>query len=59
MFNRGVDQVQIDYVNHITVFKVEVKVSQNYTSGNGGKVGGDVVENKKKCRRKHFETLSM
>ena len=26
-------------------FKVEVKVSQSYTKEDGGKVGGDVVEN--------------
>ena len=32
-------------VNLITAFKVEVKVSQSYTNENGGKVGGDVVEN--------------
>lgn len=32
-------------VNLITAFKVDVKVSQSYTNGNGGKVGGDVVEN--------------
>ena len=29
-------------VNHITAFKVEVKVSQSYTKENGGKVGGKV-----------------
>ncbi len=32
-------------VNLITAFKVDVKVSQSYTNKNGGKVGGDVVEN--------------
>lgn len=32
-------------VNLITAFKVDVKVSQSYTNENGGKVGGDVVEN--------------
>ena len=56
MFNRGVGQVQTDLkengnlpaefnVNLITAFKVDVKVSQSYTSETGGKVGGDVVEN--------------
>ena len=32
-------------VNLITAFKVDVKVSQSYTNENGGKVGGDIVEN--------------
>ena len=32
-------------VNLITAFKVDVKVSQSYTNENGGKIGGDVVEN--------------
>ena len=32
-------------VNLITAFKVDVKVSQSYTKENGGKVGGDIVEN--------------
>ena len=32
-------------VNLITAFKVDVKVSQSYANENGGKVGGDVVEN--------------
>ena len=32
-------------VNLITAFKVDVIVSQSYTNENGGKVGGDVVEN--------------
>lgn len=52
MFNRGVGQVQTDLkengnqpaefnVNLITVFKVDVKVSQSYTNEIGGKVGGD------------------
>ena len=56
MFSRGIGQVQTDLkengnqpaefnVNLITAFKVEVKVSQSYTNENGGKVGGDVVEN--------------
>ena len=56
MFNRGVGQVQTDLkengnqpaefnVNLITAFKVDVKVSQSYTNENGGKVGGDIVEN--------------
>ena len=53
MFNRGVGQVQTDLkengnqpaefnVNHITAFKVEVKVSQSYTNETGSKVGGKV-----------------
>ncbi|MCI7001181.1 MAG: transcriptional regulator, partial [Prevotella sp.] len=56
MFNRGVGQVQTDLkengnqpaefnVNLITAFKVDVKVSQSYTNNNGGKDGGDIVEN--------------
>ena len=56
MFNRGVGQVQTDLkengnqpaefnVNLITAFKVDVKVSQSYANENGGKVGGDIVEN--------------
>ena len=56
MFNRGVGQVQTDLkengnqpaefnVNLITAFKVDVKVSQSYTNENGGKNGGDIVEN--------------
>ena len=56
MFNRGVGQVQTDLkengnqpaefnVNLITAFKVDVKVSQSYTNENGGKDGGDIVEN--------------
>jgi ATP-dependent DNA helicase RecG len=56
MFNRGVGQVQTDLkengnlpaefnVNLITAFKVDVKVSQSYTKENGGKTGGDIVEN--------------
>ena len=56
MFNRGVGQVQTDLkengnqpaefnVNLITAFKVDVKVSQSYTNENGGKIGGDIVEN--------------
>ncbi len=56
MFNRGVGQVQTDLkengnqpaefnVNLITAFKVDVIVSQSYTNENGGKVGGDIVEN--------------
>lgn len=32
-------------VNLITAFKVDVKVSQSYINENGGKIGGDVVEN--------------
>ncbi len=32
-------------VNLITAFKVDVKVSQSYANENGGKVGGDIVEN--------------
>ena len=32
-------------VNLITAFKVDVKVSQSYTNNNGGKDGGDIVEN--------------
>lgn len=32
-------------VNLITAFKVDVKVSQSYTNENGGKIGGNVVEN--------------
>ena len=32
-------------VNLITAFKVDVKVSQSYNNENGGKIGGDVVEN--------------
>ena len=32
-------------VNLITAFKVDVRVSQSYTKEDGGKVGGDVVEN--------------
>ena len=32
-------------VNLITAFKVDVRVSQSYTNNNGGKDGGDVVEN--------------
>ena len=32
-------------VNLITAFKVDVIVSQSYANENGGKVGGDVVEN--------------
>ena len=54
--NRGVGQVQADLkengnqpaefnVNLITAFKVDVKVSQSYTKENGGKFGGDIVEN--------------
>ena len=56
MFNRGVGQVQTDLkengnqpaefnVNLITAFKVDVRVSQSYTNNNGGKDGGDIVEN--------------
>ena len=56
MFNRGVGQVQTDLkengnqpaefnVNLITAFKVDVRVSQSYANENGGKIGGDVVEN--------------
>ena len=56
MFNRGVGQVQTDLkengnqpaefnVNLITAFKVDVIVSQSYTNNNGGKDGGDIVEN--------------
>ena len=56
MFNRGVGQVQTDLkengnppaefnVKLITAFKVDVKVSQSYTNENGGKTGGDIVEN--------------
>ena len=32
-------------VNLITAFKVDVKVSQSYTKEDGGKTGGDIVEN--------------
>ena len=32
-------------VNLITAFKVDVRVSQSYTNENGGKIGGDIVEN--------------
>ena len=32
-------------VNLITAFKVDVRVSQSYTNNNGGKDGGDIVEN--------------
>ena len=32
-------------VNLMTAFKVDVKVSQSYINENGGKIGGDVVEN--------------
>ena len=32
-------------VNLITAFKVDVKVSQSYTNNNGGKDGGNIVEN--------------
>ena len=32
-------------VNLITAFKVDVIVSQSYANENGGKVGGDIVEN--------------
>ena len=56
MFNRGVGKVQTDLkengnqpaefnVNLITAFKVDVRVSQSYTNNNGGKDGGDIVEN--------------
>ena len=56
MFSRGVGQVQTDLkengnqpaefnVNLITAFKVDVKVSQSYANENGGKVGGDILEN--------------
>ena len=32
-------------VNLITAFKVDVKVAPSYVTDNGGKVGGDIVEN--------------